>query len=449
MTQKLCVKTCLIPALFGLIAACQDIQVSPPIESETTVDIMAFDPDPIWQKFRTDFTLFYAYRDSRGVETDAYLDRLEVLLRQTQDRATFRALLHRATYAFTDPHLSVGPFADTDYNILPTSADLQIGYDGGDYRVLDVRQRSAAYDAGIRPGWQLLSAKTSNLNSLDDGTRTDPAIDDLIADIFIDLIDTPTDAQRAYAATLIANGHRQGSRHLTFETPTQSFLSLTLSNPRAFAETVQAFPVIETHWHKSSDRNIAHLRINNRLGDNALITAFDTALSDIAGADGIIIDLRNTPSGGNSEVGRSIIGHFTSDIQPYQIHERPSLEREFTVPRRFVEQVYPRKPFFDPDKTVVLGGYWTGSMGEGIVIGMDAVGVHTIASDMGDLLGAISNFSFDDGRIRLDIPTESLFHVDGRPRDAFIADMPLPSADSDEDGSDPALSAALTYLQTR
>lgn len=191
---------------------------------------------------------------------------------------------------------------------------------------------------------------------------------------------------------------------------------------------------------------IAILRVNNRLGDNDLITAFNAAIMDVAEVDGLILDLRNTPSGGNSEVDPSIMRHFTETVQPFQIHTIPSFNREFGVPRRFVEQVSPRYPYFDPSRIIVIGGHWTDSMGEGIVIGLDVIGVHSIASYMDDLLGATSQFSFADSTISLSIPTGALLHVDGTPREDFVADQFLSSADLGENGGDAALEAALGYL---
>lgn len=394
-----------------------------------------FDALSLWAEIRDDFDLFYAYRDDRGFDADAYLEKVGTLVSTAPDRTIFRRQLHRATYAFTDPHLGFGPAEDSDFNVIPTSSDLQINHRAGQYYVADVRADSAAFRSGIRPGWILKA------------TDEQP-VQDLAVAVFKDLVDDPSDAQLDYAGTLLANGRRVGNRSLEFLTPMGNIQQLDLANPREQARAVMARPAVEIERIMRPDGPmIAVLRVNNRLGDNDLIAGFDAAITDVMDADGLILDLRNTPSGGNSEVGRSIMGHFADVVRPFQVHTTPSLEREFTVPRRFVEQVTPRSPRFDPAHTVVLGGYWTGSMGEGIVIGMDALGVHSIASDMGDLLGAMSNFSFADQTITLSIPTEALFHVDGTPREDFVADHSLPSADSDENGDDPALKAALTYLR--
>jgi hypothetical protein len=423
---------CFAFAVPALLIACQE---AAPISADEPMQ--DFNADVVWADVLSDFDLFYAYRDSRGFDADAYLDKVGRLVTATADREEFRRRLHRATYAFTDPHLGFGPKDGADFNTIPSASDLQVGYEAGRYSVIDVRAGSAALAAGIRSGLEIIAV---------DGMP----IDEQVLSVFADLVEQPSDAQRAYAATLVVNGRRDGDRRIDVQRPNGTAETLTLANARLLAEDIMDGPAVDTRRiTMPNGADIAILRINNRLGDNDFIAAFDDVVAGAADADGIILDMRNTPSGGNTEVGKSIIGHFTADIRPYQVHEVPSLEREFGVPRRFVEYVYPREPYFDPAKTVVLGGYWTGSMGEGIVIGMDAIGVHSMSSDMGDLLGGMSNFSFDDNKITLGIPTETLFHVDGTPREDFIADTALISADSDASGSDPALTAALEQLDMR
>ena len=164
---------------------------------------------------------------------------------------------------------------------------------------------------------------------------------------------------------------------------------------------------------------------------------------------GLILDLRETPSGGNTEVGRSVIGHFATEARPFQVQTVPSLEREFSVPRQFTEYVMPRLPHRSAKETVALGSYWTGSMGEGVLIGLDgAADMYVIASDMGDLLGGLSNFDLEHSSIRLNLPFETISHIDGTPREDFVADLALNSSDRDELGSDPAMEAAVSYFRS-
>ncbi|MCA9613159.1 MAG: hypothetical protein KC586_10450, partial [Myxococcales bacterium] len=192
--------------------------------------------------------------------------------------------------------------------------------------------------------------------------------------------------------------------------------------------------------------DVAIVRFENSLGRSETVAAFDEAIVSVADAPALVIDLRNTPSGGNTDVARAILGHFVDDSTPYQRHEIPAVERATTVPRRFVEHVLPRAPRFR-GRVVVLGGRWTGSMGEGLVVGFDAIGAHTVASDMGDLLGAMTQIPLEACEGVLELGVESLFHVDGTPRADYVADVPLESSDRDTRGDDPALTAALAWLR--
>ena len=188
------------------------------------------------------------------------------------------------------------------------------------------------------------------------------------------------------------------------------------------------------------------MRVENALGDDALITAFDDALRAALDAVTLVLDLRNTPSGGNTNVARAIMGHFVDDVRAYQVHDIPAIERATTVPRRFVEQVLPREPRY-PGQLVVLGGRWSGSMGEGLVIGLDAAAeAEVFASDMGDLLGGLYNVDLERSGIRIDLGVERLFHVDGTPREDFVAEHALAVVDRGPGGADAGMDAVLDWL---
>lgn len=388
-----------------------------------------FDARQAWQEFEDQFRLFYAYAQRSHIDVDAQLARSRALALKARDRSEFRKILHQTALTFSDPHFIVGRFDETDYSIIPTGSDIATQYVGGRFYVADVRAGSAADEAGIRPGWQIVSADGIDINA----AATRP---------YGKLLPDPTDRQRNYGATLAVSGLRNKPRSLVFEVGGET-RTISLPPSYALSKTINAGPLLEM----SRKDDIGIIRINNALGNNDLIPAFDRAVQSLADTRAMIIDLRNTPSGGNTEVARSIIGHFVAETRSYQIHEIPSIEREFTVPRRFIEQVKPRNPQYQKP-VVVLAGRWTGSMGEGLVIGLDAAAdAYIIASDMADLLGALSNIDLEKSGARMDLGTETLFHVNGTPREDYIADMPLDSADRDADGADPAMRSALEYLR--
>ena len=215
---------------------------------------------------------------------------------------------------------------------------------------------------------------------------------------------------------------------------------VTLPNPRVYAAEVAARPPLSVR----EEGGVVVIRVENALGRRETIAAFDAAVTAHLRARAMVLDLRGTPSGGNTDVARAIIGHFLREAAPYQVHEIPAIERATTVPRRFVEYALPREPRFE-GPLAVLGGRWTGSMGEGLVIGLDAAGARTFASDMGDLLGALHVIDLPEAEGALELGLEALFHVDGTPRADYVADVPLPSADRDASGGDPAMRAALAW----
>lgn len=385
-----------------------------------------FVAEAAWDEFKSTFDLFYAYRDNMDFDVDVAMNATRARAHAAKDAESFRRALSEFSYLFADPHIIIGPLASTDYNVVPTSADLRIGFENGRYQVIDVRAGAASDKAGIRPGDVLEAVEGRNINIA-------------VQALFEGYVTSPTARQKSHVATLLANGIRTGDRTLTFS----SRPTVSLSNTREYAKAINARPPLSISYLD----DVAVIRFHNSLGNNETIKAFDAAMSKTSQASGLILDFRETPSGGNTEVARSIIGHFIKDARAYQMHRIPSLEREFTVPRQFVEYVLPRAPYRDPITVVALGSYWTGSMGEGVIIGLDgAANMHIIASDMAGLLGGLSNYNLQESGLRIDLPSESLFHINGVPRENYIADTVLRSAERDENGDDPAIRAALSFF---
>lgn len=407
---------------------CRAADPAVPGEASTAAVTSAFEAAAAWDEFEGALRLYYAYLEREDLDVDALLARARAAALTADDAGALRRTLRLTTYAFTDPHLLVGPLDDSDPNVWPTSGDLAVSLAGDAFVVADVRAGSAADAAGVRPGWRVEEV---------DGRPIDEAAAALLA-----LVPAPTARQRAYAATLAVNGRRSGGRALTLRPDGGPSRALSLANPRDLAREVAARPPLEVRVVDG----VGVIRLHNSLGRLDTIQAFDAAVERCRGLDALVLDLRDTPSGGNSDVARAVIGHFVTEARPYQVHEVPAVERRTSVPRRFVELVAPRAPHFS-GRVAVLGGRWTGSMGEGLVIGLHtAAGARTFCSDMGDLLGALHTFPLAASGAVLELGAEALFHVDGTPREAYVADVPLRSADRDAAGGDPALAAALEWL---
>jgi len=191
---------------------------------------------------------------------------------------------------------------------------------------------------------------------------------------------------------------------------------------------------------------IGYVRFNDSLGDSATVQAFDHALEALRGTRALIIDLRNTPSGGNTMVGRGVLGRFVSRDSPYQKHVLPSEERDTGIRRSWLELVSPRMGLTYRQPVAVLVDRWTGSMGEGVAIGFDAtIGATIVGTPMAGLLGATDRIMLPGTGIGINVPMERLYHVGGTPREAFQPKVVV-DVTSTTTGQDPFIAAALRAL---
>ena len=181
------------------------------------------------------------------------------------------------------------------------------------------------------------------------------------------------------------------------------------------------------------------IRINNSLGNQETIGQFAQAVATLADTTALLIDLRNTPSGGNTSVARGIMGHFVDHDRPYQMHVIPYESRVLGPTRKFVEYVAPYGTRY-AGKVYVAGGHWTGSMGEGLMIGFDAIGATTVGNELAHLLGGLSNETIEGSAAKIDIGTEQLFTITGLPRGDYRPSIYVENAERNAK-IDPVLTA--------
>jgi C-terminal processing protease CtpA/Prc len=199
----------------------------------------------------------------------------------------------------------------------------------------------------------------------------------------------------------------------------------------------------DTLLSTSRHDDVAILRVENSLGDSALIADVDRAFDNLGDARALVLDLRNTPSGGNTDVAEPILGRF--------IKGRPGYQRGFKPGpgRRFPKDGYTRW-VRERGQTItlpmaVLCGRWTGSMGEGMTIGLDGMKrAMVVGTRMAGLCGATGQFKLPASGIGVSFPTERLYHLDGTPREKWAPPNLIDLATAT--GDDPVLDRALALL---
>lgn len=378
-----------------------------------------FDAALAWTSFEELLREEYAYFDRPGVDGSAILAAFAGRARAARSDAAFIDVLQLAARNFADPHFIVGPLDAGDWSVIPTSSDIFATYDGVSFRVHEVRADSDALAKGVSAGMVIRAI---------DSKAPVAAVEAVMGRPFSVL----NPAQIGFGLNVALAGHRGRPRSIRVDAPHgERLFNLAPANDQA--RRVRSGPPLEVQRQGS----LGIIRINNALGDNKLIAEFGEALAMLADTTTLVIDLRNTPSGGNTSVARGIMGRFVTHDRPYQTHVIPYESRTYGPARKFVEYVSPFSSFY-PGKVYAVGGRWTGSMGEGMMIGLDAIGATTVGTDLADLLGALGNRTIEGSKARIDIGTEALFTVTGLPWAEYRPQLYLERAERTVAG-DPAL----------
>lgn len=342
----------------------------------------------------------------------AYLDRLSggrftltpKLRNEAKAVATRQDLIRfaeRSLMLLADHHSITRASLKDSWAVFPSYGDLWIQREDRDFVVEQVRADSPAERAGIRPGDRLLAIG---------GVPVAAAVQSF----WSDLGTTGGGERDGYAARVLAAGRRDRPRSLAVRHGTGPTRVIELAN--LYIRKRPDRPPVSTQLLDGA----LVVRLNDSLGDRATVAAFDALMAKAPRGQEIVLDLTDTPSGGNTTVARGIIGWFVAKPTAYQVHNLPVEERDTGIPRQWVEQALPRAGKYHPGPVTVRVGRWTGSMGEGLAIGLRAAGARVEGSRMAGLLGAIYDHALPSSGLVVKLPTERLYAVDGTPREKFI-----------------------------
>lgn len=338
----------------------------------------------------------YAYLDRFSGQEVPTSERLRAEAEAVHDRASLTRYAERALLALADFHAIANRNLRDSWAVAPTCSDFWMQWRDGTALVTAVRSDYPAQEAGVAIGDRLLRV---------DGVPLHDAVTTFWADLGLAV----TDERASFAVQLFGVGRRDRPRVFTFARAG----AVTL--PLACGQAATPQPVT-----RSSDDDTLVLRFNNSLGDSRTIEAFDAAMATARPGQPVRLDLTDTPSGGNTTVARAIMGWFVDRPSFYQVHSLPREERETGIVRQWVEQVLPRTGKHHDGSLEIRVGRWTGSMGEGMAIGFDALGATVCGDPMAGLRGAIYDLRLDHSEGVIKLPVERLSAVDGTPREEFV-----------------------------
>jgi C-terminal processing protease CtpA/Prc len=360
----------------------------------------------------------YAYPEKQNVDFDA----LKATYREAAEKATTPAawlgVLEHVVAELHDHHATLGRNNANSPQLIPSGADIWAEMVDGKPTIVEVRPGSVAARAGLKPGMTVQSINGQPIDKI---------------------IGAGNNAEAAAFAIRVALAGTHVAR--------RTVVACAARGCRTFGMgPVNTLSVIAlVSWHKLAG-DIGYIRIENSLGDKATLRQFDAALEDLKDTKGLILDLRNTPSGGDTDVAEPLLGRFISAATGYQRVFEPALGRSYPKDS-WVKDVDPREPLVK-QPLVVLVDHWTGSMGEGLAIGFDAVKRATVVgTKMAGLLGGTGEFTLPNSQIVVHFPIERLYHVDGTPREDWKPTVWFDA--TDPTGPDAELAAGLDALKAK
>ncbi|MCP1253028.1 S41 family peptidase [Elizabethkingia sp. S0634] len=366
-----------------------------------------FSLNTIWSqtKYQKDFNEFwndidqkYAYLNEQQINWQKVKEIYSPKVAEINNTYAFVQFLEKVLNELHNGHSSLNTNLDISNKLVPSGQDIYVEKEQNKYIIADVRKGSGAEKSGLKAGMEV---------SLFNGKN----IDDQVKQFLPKYTDQHTPVMYQYALDMLFAGTHNVKREIAIAGKGKSVNFY----PDNFIAQSGNKQLLES---KILNKKTAYLKVNNSLGDNNLILTFDKALDSLLNYKNVIIDLTETPSGGNTTVARAIMGRFTDKMLPYQVHEFD--EAKYQTKRHWVEYIVPRGKTYK-GKLYILVGHWTGSMGEGMAIGFDGMKrAKIMGTKMAGLIGAISGFQMTETKIGYQFPTERLYHVNGTPREDFV-----------------------------
>jgi C-terminal processing protease CtpA/Prc len=422
--------------ILGIVVVCVEGGLAAPFPQSQK-------PKPTQKDFEEDFDLMwkeigenYAYFDKKATDWAKVKSIHRPRTPNVKNRDDFIALLESVLEELYDAHINLNTNTSSSPRLVPTGADIWAEWRNGRAIITEIRPGYNAERAGLSAGMEILAMN---------GVAIDNAVDARVGKS----LRTIDPAARDWALRVLLAGRHNEARRITVAAIDAPKIVAINDQPPPSEEARNARSLLE--WKRIKDHpGIGYIRVNNSLGAIELVKEFDAALSRMQDAEGLILDLRNTPSGGNTTVAKGIMGRFIDRDEPYQKHVITGEELRTGVKDVWLDVVAPRGPRY-AGPVVVLVDHWTGSMGEGIAIGMDAMKrAKIVGAPMAGLVGATQSVTLPNTGIGVTFPAQKLFHLNGTPRENFQppVTVDLLSPDS-RNAQDPILDAGLKTLATR
>lgn len=322
-----------------------------------------------------------------------------------------------------DEHAAILLEGQAVFRRVPADTDAWAHWEGGKAVVAAVRASSVADVAGLHPGHELVHVQ---------GVPVERVMRELLQR------EAAEGASRDWALRRVLAGPRAGTFRLGVREAGGGATKL-LEIARSLEPPAQGAPLLVRRI--GDKRDLGYLRIRDQLGDAGLVMHFDAALQHLRDTRALVLDLRDTPSGGSDAVVAALLGRFTKAPAPWQ-------HRQAQGKPMVVDNVGPRGAFAYEGPVVALVDRWTAAEGEALACGLRAVAkARLIGTPMARLHGRALDTALPHSGLTLRLPRERTFTPDGHPREAAVPDISVDLAAPSGGPADPILYQGLRALE--
>jgi carboxyl-terminal processing protease len=347
----------------------------------------------MWSSLRDN----YAYFGKKETDWNKVRELYRPRLAGVRSKGDFIALLERVLDELYDDHTSLNINLRTSPRLVPTGLDVWAEWRGRRAVITQLRSGFSAEQAGLRAGMEIVS-----VNGVPVAEAVSRLLPKSLKGVNLDVRDW---ALRAVLAgthdrprTIAAKNRRGDITVYRLDLPAQTTVDNYSYEPRV-------------EW-KMLPGQIGYIKINDLISAD-IVPRFDSALEGLRGSRGLMLDIRDIPKGGNTDVAEPIMGRLIERRTGYQQ----------VVPLRapaYVKEVAPRGDWTYKAPVVVLVNRWTASMGEGMAIGLDGMRRATVVGTrMAGLNGGVFDLQLPQTKIGVAYAGERLNHINGTPREDF------------------------------
>lgn len=257
-------------------------------------------------EFWTDINNNYAYLDQQKIDWKKVKEIYEPKTDNISNDYEFIQFLENVLNELYNGHSSLNVNLKTSNRLIPSGSDIYVEKLEDKFYIKDLRKGFGADLSGLKIGMEV---KLFNRKP----------IDEQLSKFLPKFTDAPNKKMYQYALDMLFAGTHDTNREITIiENGIETkYFPITYRNRED-----------ELLYKKILNTNTAYIKINNSLGNNNLIKEFDKSLDSLYSYKNLVIDLTETPGGGNTTVARSIMGRFINKKLPYQIHELDEKEYE-------------------------------------------------------------------------------------------------------------------------